>query len=365
MHHDKFMRVVKYIYLSVCLLCMSTLALAQTPHWTYNPNEFEYDMTVFLTIVDTNSMNLSKYEVAAFVAGECRGVSSLETNENGSQYLYLRIRSHNVEGETISFKCYDYVKEKEYDISNTLIFENRTFIGYPGTPFPMLLMLDPDYHTICYGDSLVWHNQIYIETGVYVDTLINGVATLHLTILPEVPITNESATICQGDAFTWQADGRVYSETGEYRVALQNTHGCDSIITLHLTVNPTVYTEEIITACDSYDWNGETYTKSGNYTYNTTTDQGCERVDVLHLTILPNAIIESEELALCPSELPLEWYGQTLTEAGVYTATEKYAGTECDSVIHELTLNVYERSFLVTIESSDEAQGSVNIEINP
>lgn len=79
----------------------------------------------------------------------------------------------------------------------------------------------------------------------------------------------------------------------------------------------------------------------------------------------PPATTETEELTICPSELPLEWYGQTLTEAGVYTATEKYAGMECDSVIHELTLNVYERSFLVTIESSDEAQGSVNIEINP
>ena len=59
------------------------------------------------------------------------------------------------------------------------------------------------------------------------------------------------------------------------------------------------------------------------------------------MTILPEATTESEELALCPSELPYEWYGQTLTEAGSYTATEQYAGMECDSIIHELTLNVY------------------------
>ena len=84
-----------------------------------------------------------------------------------------------------------------------------------------------------------------------------------------------------------------------------------------------------------------TYTISGNYTYNTITDQGCERVEVLHLTILPDATTESEELALCPSELPYEWYGQWLTEAGSYTASEQYAGMECDSVIHELTVNVY------------------------
>ena len=112
-------------------------------------------------------------------------------------------------------------------------------------------------------------------------------------------------------------------------------------MTLHLTINQTQYAEETATACDSYTWNGETYTESGDYTYNTTSDQGCERIEVLHLTILPVATTESEEIALCPSELPYEWYGQTLTEAGLYIATEQYAGMECDSVIHELTLNVY------------------------
>ena len=52
-------------------------------------------------------------------------------------------------------------------------------------------------------------------------------------------------------------------------------------------------------------------------------------------------MVENEELVLCPSELPYEWYGQSLTKAGSYTATEQYTGMECDSVIHELTLNVY------------------------
>jgi hypothetical protein len=67
------------------------------------------------------------------------------------------------------------------------------------------------------------------------------------------------------------------------------------------------------------------------------------------LTILPDATTESETLALCPSELPYEWYGQTLTEAGSYTATEPYAGLQCDSVIHELTLNIYVQTLPATV----------------
>ena len=112
-------------------------------------------------------------------------------------------------------------------------------------------------------------------------------------------------------------------------------------MTLHLTINKSEHEEYTEVACDEYVWNGMTYTESGKYTYNTTTAAGCERVEVLHLTILPEATIESETLALCPSELPYEWYGQSITEAGTYSVTEPYAGMECDSVIHEVTVNVY------------------------
>ena len=302
-----------------------------------------------------------------------------------------------------------------------------------------IIYLQPDTVTLCYGETYQWNDKTYDASGVYIDTISSGVATLHLTILPQVEETIEEATICSGDTYTWQADGKEYAESGTYSVTLQDMNGCDSVVILHLTVNPIATTEETIVACDTYEWNGQTYTQSGeytfttvaangcdsivtlhltlhqsehvefsrtacdsyewhgmtytisgdytyntttdqgcervevlhltinkseyveesvtacdsyewhgmtytisgDYTYTTTTDQGCERVEVLHLTILPDATTESEELALCPSELPYEWYGQWLTEAGSYTATEQYAGMDCDSVIHELTVNVY------------------------
>ena len=46
-------------------------------------------------------------------------------------------------------------------------------------------------------------------------------------------------------------------------------------------------------------------------------------------------------LTLCSSELPYEWYGQTLSQEGTYTATEQYANAECDSVVHRLILQTY------------------------
>ena len=152
------------------------------------------------------------------------------------------------------------------------------------------------------------------------------------------PIVVEyTETAC--DSYTW--NGNTYTESGDYTVTLQTEQGRDSIEILHLTINQSATTEENIVTCDSYEWNGVVYSESGDYVFNTTTISGCDSVVTLHLTILPEALVENEELVLCPSELPYEWYGQSLTKAGSYTATEQYTGMECDSVIHELTLNVY------------------------
>ena len=251
-------------------------------------------------------------------------------------------------------------------------------------------------------DQYVWNGKTYTESGVYIDTIpsqagCDSIVTLHLTINNSIT-TEQTEVAC--DSYTW-TDGKTYTESGTYYQYLQTVHGCDSTVVLHLTINNSVAIPYEVTTCDSYTWsngktytqsgvyydslktihgcdsveiltltinysereeyyetacdeyywdnNGETYYESGDYEYYTTTNQGCERVEVLHLTILPEATIESEELALCPSELPYEWYGQSLTEEGTYSATEQYAGMECDSVIHELTLNVYVQTLPATV----------------
>ena len=189
-------------------------------------------------------------------------------------------------------------------------------------------------------DSYTWNGETYTQSGEYTYTTVaaNGcdsVVTLHLTI-NKTQYAEETVVAC--DSYTW--NGKTYTVSGKYVYTTTATNGCDSIVTLHLTINQPQYAEESVTACDSYTWNGVAYTTSGEYTYTTTAANGCDSVVTLYLTILPEAITETEELVLCPSELPYEWYGYSLTEAGFYTAIEQYA-IGCDSVIHELTLNVY------------------------
>lgn len=126
-------------------------------------------------------------------------------------------------------------------------------------------------------------------------------------------------------------------------VVLSNAKGADktSATTPALAVEQTKWVEHMATACDQYLWRNHVYTASGTYSDTLSTPAGCDSILMLHLTILPDATAEYEELKLCSTELPYEWYGQWLTEAGTYTATEPYVGMECDSVLHELSLNIY------------------------
>ncbi len=90
----------------------------------------------------------------------------------------------------------------------------------------------------------------------YYDMLLCTTQSANLLLLPS-SVTSESisATICAGESYTWEANGNTYTKPGSYTDTLQNIYGCDSIVTLHLQVNPTYETQETVVACDSYVFN--------------------------------------------------------------------------------------------------------------
>ena len=184
---------------------------------------------------------------------------------------------------------------------------------------------------ICHGETYTWNGQTYSTAGEYSVTLsdINGcdsVATLHLTIYDAIPETIVQDTICQGNTYIW--NGQTYSTAGEYSVTLSNINGCDSVVSLHLSVTPVSTAEEYVTACDSYAWNDTTYTQSGDYTYTTTATNGCDSVVTLHLTINQTQYAE-ETVVACDSYV---WNGETYTQSGDYTFTT-VATNGCDSIV--------------------------------
>jgi hypothetical protein len=98
---------------------------------------------------------------------------------------------------------------------------------------------------------------------------------------------------------------------------LTNSIGCDSIITLNLTVNNSNTGTDSQIACDSLTWiDGITYLSSNNSaTYNLTNSNGCDSIVTLNLTI-NNSSYEDFFDTICINELPFEREGQTFTQQG-------------------------------------------------
>ena len=134
--------------------------------------------------------------------------------------------------------------------------------------------------------------------------------TSFTAIFESVEISNDiTAAICQGSAYT--ENGFNVSQIGVYTQNLQTINGCDSVVTLTLTVNP-VYSFTIdatINQGETYQENGFNVSEAGTYTQNLQTVNGCDSVIVLNLTVnssLGDVVANTIEVALYPN--PAENY---------------------------------------------------------
>ena len=157
------------------------------------------------------------------------------------------------------------------------------------------------------------------------------------------------------ESYTW-VDGVTYSESNNSAsITLPNAEGCDSTIVLDLTINNSYSQTDVQSACDSYTWiDGVTYTESNSSaTQLFTTSAGCDSTLTLALTLNTSTSSELFETALDTYTLN----GTTYSSSGVYTQViSNEAG--CDSTI---TLNL-------TIDSSvgiDEQNQSFFVYPNP
>ena len=100
--------MTRRLFFMVLLLLLFTKSFAQAPNWVVNGNSFQYSMTIvgFLTM-DGVTLSSNNDKVAAFVNGQCRGVTNLiyVASQKG-YYAYLTVFS-NVNGEIVNFKIYN------------------------------------------------------------------------------------------------------------------------------------------------------------------------------------------------------------------------------------------------------------------
>ena len=176
--------------------------------------------------------------------------------------------------------------------------------------------------------------EFHLETAHGCDSLI----VLHLTVYLTYN-RNKDMTVCEAELPILFMDS-VITEGGDYVFKKKSLHGCDSMVTLHLTVNENTHNVDMEIACDSFTWHGVKYVESGDYTFDYDNETGCPSTDTLHLTInhsMHSAMTTTE----CDSII---WHGTKYTESGDYVYDYiNSAGCPCADTLH-LTIHYTEVS---------------------
>jgi PKD repeat protein len=188
----------------------------------------------------------------------------------------------------------------------------------------------------------------WTSSGTYTDTLTNSagcdsIITINLTIINS---TSSSQNLSACDFIVSPSTNYTWTASGTYTDTLTNSAGCDSIITINLTINNPTSSAQNVSACDfmvspsaNYTW-----TSSGIYTDSLTSSAGCDSIITINLTI-NNPTVSSQNVSACDFMIsPSGNY--TWTTSGTYIDTIPNSNG-CDSIMTiNLTVNTVDNTVI-------------------
>lgn len=222
---------------------------------------------------------------------------------------------------------------------------------------PKHFFLEKD--TICEGESYAYHKHgvtvHYTTAGTYYDSLLtktygnDSVYCLQLTVLPS-PRYTETRSFCQGD--TVEFHGQRFWTDGPHTVSFVSPRGCDSTFTLVLHRLPTYLRDTNVTITNQqvpYTFGPYTCTGSGVYIDSLQTTAGCDSVVRLHLTVNPTYFYNDLPATICQGE-SYNFHDTLLTTAGTYQ--RRYKSVYGTDSVYQIVLTVnprYEQTIYKTI----------------
>ena len=173
-----------------------------------------------------------------------------------------------------------------------------------------------------YNDPGIYERTRELQTAQGCDSIV----TLTLTVSDR--ITHEFNTHECSGTYVW--DGRPYTQSGDYEWVYTTQAGCDSIVTLHLTIGSIQHSEFDTILCGPFMWEGVEYSVSGDYDHIYNAIDGCDSIVTCHLNVSGNVEGTTETISECDN---YEWYGTSYTQTGFYSHVLT-TPMGCDSTIY-------------------------------
>ncbi|HET6224894.1 MAG TPA: T9SS type A sorting domain-containing protein, partial [Bacteroidia bacterium] len=160
---------------------------------------------------------------------------------------------------------------------------------------------------------------IKATTPYYVEVIANNCISARLQVDAIVNHSTKGLPIIQTACDSLKWNGVYVKTSGTYYDTLTNSKGCDSILTLQLTITHGTSHQDTVKACGPYTWNGHTYTTSGVYKDTLATKAGCDSIVTLQLTITnlnatvtvlanlltADSLVDSYQWIDCGTKLPI------------------------------------------------------------
>ena len=180
----------------------------------------------------------------------------------------------------------------------------------------------------------------YTSPGKYTRTIPNAAGcdsliTLNVTLGRAYHFKRH--TVC--DSFVTPLGNVVY-KSGFYRDTIKGVtaKGCDSVLIMVVRVNQKVETQEDLVTCDSVSINSKWYFTDVQLTQNSSAANGCDSIHTIDITVNKSSF---ETLYETHCDRFTSSLGNTYTKTGIYqeklSKANKY---KCDSlVVYDLTIN--------------------------
>ena len=220
---------------------------------------------------------------------------------------------------------------------------------------------------LCPGSEVKIDGEVITEAGLYsfirrsrVTGEMDSIYRVEIYDAPAYDMPLVQRTICDGD--TIFIGGKAVTRAGHYDFRLKTREGCDSLLHLDLTVNPSYryFTDATIRDFETFTWLGKEYTAEGIYDRTWPTIEDCDSTYTLRLKVIPTLRYSTVD-TICDGQ-SYNWRGNTYDKDGYYTDTV-YRPETFYSAIHTLQLTVMRPTYILSSKVKDVCADADHFEI--